>query len=60
MSRLSVAIKWQSDPKQCSHCNNEICPTCDFDSYYALSYIDCPWRDMRWQEVFDCPPPEKG
>lgn len=29
----------------CSHMNDQACPTCDFDRYYAHTYPDCPWRE---------------
>lgn len=30
----------------CSHANNDSCPTCDFDRYYARKYPnECPWAD---------------
>lgn len=36
--------RWHTDPKDCAHSNPDICPTCDFDGYYAATYPDCPWR----------------
>lgn len=39
------SIRWHTDPTKCPHYNDDVCPTCDFDKYYAFSYEDCPWRD---------------
>jgi len=31
----------------CSHMNNDVCPFCDFDRYWANRYPeDCPWADV--------------
>lgn len=38
--------RWHTDPRTCSHANADICPTCDFDGYYAATYDDCPWREV--------------
>lgn len=35
---------WHINPRDCSHANDHVCPTCDFDRYYANTYPDCPWR----------------
>lgn len=35
-------IRWHPDPNTCPHHNDNICPTCDFDSYYATTHPDCP------------------
>lgn len=30
----------------CSHRNDDACPTCDFDRYYANKYPnECPWAE---------------
>ena len=39
--------RWHQDPRQCSHENEHVCPTCDFDRYYAKTYPSCPWRIER-------------
>ncbi len=36
--------RWHEDPRKCSHSNEDVCPTCDFDGYYARTYKTCPWR----------------
>jgi len=37
--------RW-NESKGCSHINDNVCPTCDFDRYYANKYPDeCPWAD---------------
>jgi hypothetical protein len=34
---------WKTS-ETCSHSNSQVCPTCDFDRYYATAYPDtCPW-----------------
>lgn len=38
------APRWHVDPRTCSHINDDVCPCCDFDRYYATTYADCPWR----------------
>ena len=37
-------MRWHKDHTTCTHANDDVCPTCDFDGYYASSYADCPWR----------------
>jgi hypothetical protein len=37
-------MRWHESHKTCSHANEDACPTCDFDGYYAANYPDCPWR----------------
>lgn len=37
--------RWHTDPRNCSHSNDDVCPTCDFDGYYATTFADCPWRE---------------
>jgi hypothetical protein len=39
-----MSIRWHKDPRTCPHSNDDVCPTCDFDSYYRNNYPDCPWR----------------
>lgn len=35
--------RWRTSAT-CSHTNNEVCPTCDHDRYYATAYPgSCPW-----------------
>jgi|SRR5690606_20950021 len=37
-------LRLHPDPRQCSHSNDDVCPTCDFDGYYESKYgEDCPW-----------------
>ena len=43
MPTLSHGLLWHTDPNTCPHFNDHVCPTCDFDGYYAATYIDCPW-----------------
>lgn len=38
-------MRWYMDGRQCSHSNDEVCRTCDFDNYYASTYEDCPWKN---------------
>lgn len=38
-----ASVRWHADPKSCAHYNDDVCPTCDFDGYYATHYPDCPW-----------------
>jgi len=34
-------------PEGCSHEGANVCPTCDFDRYYAGKYgADCPWAEV--------------
>lgn len=35
--------RWWMDSSCCSHENNNVCPSCDFDRYYAVTYPSCPW-----------------
>jgi hypothetical protein len=42
-----MSNRWHTDPRTCSHSNDDVCPTCDFDGYYAMTYPDCPWRDEK-------------
>lgn len=35
--------RWWIDPACCSHENNNVCKSCDFDRYYAQTYPSCPW-----------------
>jgi hypothetical protein len=42
---MSDGIRWQRDPRACSHSNDDVCQTCDFDGYYARTYPGCPWRE---------------
>jgi len=38
----------------CSHLNSEVCPTCDFDRYYATAYPEtCPWAVSQDSEEAD-------
>lgn len=38
------------DPRKCSHSNDDVCPTCDFDRYYANKYGEaCPWSKADQQ-----------
>jgi hypothetical protein len=39
-------MRWYPDPRTCPHYNDNACPTCDFDRYYATTYPDCPWREQ--------------
>lgn len=39
--------RWHTDPRECSHSNDDVCPTCDFDGYYAATYPTCPWRESQ-------------
>lgn len=43
-------IRWM-ESKTCSHSNDEVCPTCDFDDYYARTNEDCPWRDDLNEDI---------
>ena len=36
---------WHTNPRSCPHENDHVCPTCDFDGYYARTYPGCPWLD---------------
>lgn len=32
----------------CPHMNDNTCPTCDFDRYYAKKYPnECPWAEKE-------------
>lgn len=42
---VSASLRWHVDPRTCPHYNDDVCPTCDFDGYYAATYADCPWRE---------------
>ena len=35
--------RWWLDPNKCPHHNENVCESCDFDSYYAKTYRSCPW-----------------
>lgn len=35
--------RWHKNPRECPHYNENVCPTCDFDDYYAENSPDCPW-----------------
>jgi hypothetical protein len=38
---------WNSS-KSCSHANENVCPTCDFDGYYENKYPnECPWAETE-------------
>ena len=39
-----MSIRWNTDSRKCSHEGDNVCPFCDFDSYYETTYPDCPWR----------------
>ena len=39
-------MRWHTDHTTCTHADDDVCPTCDFDGYYASSYGDCPWRGL--------------
>ena len=39
-----MSIRWHKSHETCPHSNENVCPTCDFDGYYAATYPDCPWR----------------
>jgi hypothetical protein len=41
----SSPVRWHENVRDCRHYNEHVCPTCDFDGYYAANYPDCPWRD---------------
>jgi hypothetical protein len=43
VSEFPNDIIWR-DQRDCTHMNNEVCMTCDFDLYYARLYPNCPWR----------------
>lgn len=48
--------RWHKDSRTCSHSNDDVCPTCDFDRYYASTYASCPWRltpDLDQPELVD-------
>lgn len=38
-------VIWHTNPRSCLHENDHVCPTCDFDGYYANAYPGCPWID---------------
>ena len=40
---MSPQPRWQTDPRKCRH-DDDVCPTCDFDGYYASTYPGRPWR----------------
>lgn len=27
-------MRWHTDPTKCSHSNDDVCKTCDFDGYF--------------------------
>lgn len=44
-----MSIHWHVKADDCPHSNEHVCPTCDFDRYYAKTYPECPWRS---EDVF--------
>ena len=38
-------IIWHTNPRECLHENDHVCPTCDFGGYHARTYPGCPWVD---------------
>lgn len=46
-----LLILWHTNPHECLHKNDHVCPTCDFDGYYARAYPGCPWIDKADEVV---------
>lgn len=40
-----MTIRFWEDPRDCPHYNDNACPTCDFDGYYAATDPKCPWGE---------------
>ena len=40
-----MSIRWHRSHKDCPHYNENVCPTCDFDGYYARNHPECPWAE---------------
>lgn len=37
---MDITYRWWRDPTRCSHANENVCDTCDFDGYYANLFSD--------------------
>lgn len=43
-----MKMRWHKTAETCPHYNENACPTCDFDGFYAKRYPDeCPWADRQ-------------
>jgi hypothetical protein len=59
-TRRRSHVRWHTDNRTCSHSNDDVCPTCDFDGYYASTYpAECPWSDQVTDEDTRPPTPDE-
>lgn len=48
---MSANVRWMSS-RECSHAMPFVCPTCDFDRYYARKYpTECPWAALTHEKT---------